>query len=109
MKPRLLLAAVLLASAAGLPAMAQPISDDIPTLATVQVRPDAEQQLELLARKVMDLAAVEVRPDALTLLQAAGLVPVNLERWIDLPTLPSLPSRAMIRLPYEVLPYALQR
>ena len=47
MKPRLLLAAVLLASAAGLPAMAQPISDDIPTLATVQVRPDAEQQLEL--------------------------------------------------------------
>jgi hypothetical protein len=75
----------------------------------VQVRPDAEQQLELLARKVVDLAAVEVRPDALTLLQAAGLVPVNLERWIDLPTLPSLPSRAMIRLPYEVLPSALQR
>lgn len=84
-------------------------TDRIPTLPAVQVRPDAEQRLELLARKVVDLAAVEVRPDALTLLQAAGFVPTNLERWIDIPALPSLPSRPLVRLPYEVLPSVLYR
>lgn len=81
-------------------------ADRISTLPAVQVRPDAEQRLELLARRVVDLAAVEVRPDALTLLQAAGFVPTNLERWIDIP---ALPSRPLVRLPYEVLPSALYR
>ena len=94
-----------------LPATAALASDDapIPTLSAVQVRPDASQQLERLARKVVDLAVVEVRPDALTLLQAAGLVPVNLEHWIDMPAVPALPSRPLVRLPYEALPSALQR
>ena len=109
MNARPLFATLLLAAAPCVPALAQPVADDIPTLATVQVRPDTEQKLELLARRVVTLAAVEVRPDALTLLQAAGFVPTNLERWIDIPSLPSLPSRPLVRLPYEVLPSALYR
>ena len=107
MNVRSIAAALMLALLPAAAALANE-ADSIPTLSAVQVRPDASQQLELLARKVVDLAAVEVRPDALTLLQAAGLVPVNLEHWIDMPALPALPSRPLVRLPYDVLPSALQ-
>lgn len=106
MNTRLLLTALLLAPAVSLPALAQPASDTVIDLPAVQVRPDTEQRMELLARKIVDLAVVEVRPDALTLLQAAGLVPVNLERWIDIP---ALPSRPLVRLPSPALSSALAR
>lgn len=86
-----LAAALLLCALPAGAALAAPVPapvDDIPTLPTVEVRPDPAQRAELLARKVVDLAAVQVRPDAVTQLQAAGLLPEHLDSWVSMPTLP---------------------
>lgn len=79
----------------------EPAAGAIPTLPTLEVRPDAGQQAALLARQVVTLAAVQVRPDALTLLQAAGLLPEQLDSWasVSIPSLPRLaPLAGMPRL-----------
>lgn len=88
MNIRPIAAALLLSVLPAGAALASSPADDIPTLPTVEVRPDAAQRAELLARRVVDLAAVQVRPDALTLLQAAGLVPEHLDSWVTVPSLP---------------------